>query len=334
MVVPAPLGVGRVVLRGVQHRLPHELAVLQHRLSVDLRVVVPVHHQRPVRGIHPVVVEIPAHLRPAAPSQLSLQLGIFPQQPVIRHQLCGEEMLRRLNVLHSRLPEQIQHIHAADVHIPQSVELVPVPEHAVHGAAGLQLVPPCLGVLPLEPVVLQDHRQDARQLSRLLPVVRLTGQHRRLRIAVHGIRVLGQDAVHQPSAGGSRVGRVAALPRLFHLLPVPQLPELLVVDDALVQILLATPVLAQDLRRAEHLLRADPRPPVPYAPSFPCCCLCGLPPFCCTVRYSAPQILLTPPQLPNRPDRRSSGSSATSRTSARTGAMGRVMQKYRLSSAT
>ena len=38
----------------------------------------------------------------------------------------------------------------------------------------------------------------------LLPIPGLPGQHRGLRITVHGVRVLGQDAVHQPPAGGLR----------------------------------------------------------------------------------------------------------------------------------
>jgi hypothetical protein len=72
--------------------------------------------------------------------------------------------------------------------------------------------------------------------------------------------VLGQDAVHQPPAGGLRVREIAALPRLLHLLPVPQLPELLVVDDALLQLPLPGVVPSQDIRRPAHLLRADFRP--------------------------------------------------------------------------
>ena len=256
MVVPAAFRHLRVVLRGVQHLLPHELAVLQHLPPLLLRVIVPVHHQRLLRRVHLVVIQIPAHLHAAAP-QLSLQLRIFPLQPPVGHQLRTEEVLRLLYILHPRLPEQIQHVHAADAHVSQPVQLIPVPEHAVHGASGLQLVPPRLGIRLLEPVVLQDHRQYPAQLLRLPAVVRLSGQHRRLRIAVHGVRVLAEDAVHQPPAGRPDILPPAALAGLVHLLPVPQLPELLIVDDAPVQILLSQPIAPQHLCRRPHLRRAD-----------------------------------------------------------------------------
>ena len=53
VVVPAPRRHLRVILRGIQHILPHELAVLQHLPSLTLRVVVPVHHQRLLRTCPP-----------------------------------------------------------------------------------------------------------------------------------------------------------------------------------------------------------------------------------------------------------------------------------------
>ena len=176
---------------------------------------------------------------------------------VVGHQLRAEKVLRLLYVRDPRLPKQVQHVHAADAHVAQPVQLFVVPEHAVHGAPGLQLVPPRLGIRPPEPVVFQQHRQDTAQRLCLLPVSRLPGQHRRLRIAVHGVRVLAEDAVHQPAAGRPHVLRIAALARLLHLLPVPQLPELLVVDDAPVQILLARAIAPQHLRRGPYRLRPD-----------------------------------------------------------------------------
>ena len=115
-------------------------------------------------------------------------------------------------------------------------------------------------VRPLELVLLEHHGQDLRQLPRLHAVALLAGQHRRLRIAVHGIRVLGEDAVHQPAAGRLGVSGVAALPVFLHLLPVPHFPELLVVDDAALQMRLALLVFFQDLRRLTHLLRPDSGP--------------------------------------------------------------------------
>ena len=249
-------GLNRVVLRGIQHRFPHVLAVLQYLSALHVGVIVPVHHQRLVAGVHRVVIEIAAQGK-ITPPQLALQLGILRQQLVVVHQLRGEEVGAVLNVRHARLPEQVQQIHPLHADVAQPAQLRAVPEHAVHGAAGLQLVPPGGGIRPLELVFLQHHRQNAAQPLSLLPVVRLTGQHRGSGIAVHGVGVLGQDAVHQPAAGGLGVAAVAALPLLFHLLPVAQLPELLVVDDPLLQPGLALLVLFQDAVGSAQFLRPN-----------------------------------------------------------------------------
>ena len=227
-------GTHRVVLRGVQHRFPHILAVLQHLPPLHGGVIVPVHHQRLVGGVHRVVVEVAAQGH-AAPAQLALQLGILRQQLFVVPQLRGEEVGAVLNVGDARLPEQVEKVHPLHADVPQTAQLRAVPEHAVHGAAGFQLVPPRGGIGPLELVLLQDHRQNAAQPCRLLSVVRLPGQHGGGGVAVHGVGVLGQDAVYQPAAGGLGVAAVAALALLLHLLPVAQLPELLIVDDPLLQ---------------------------------------------------------------------------------------------------
>lgn len=134
------------------------------------------------------------------------------------------------------------------------------------------------------------------------------GQHRRLRVAVHGVCVLGEDAVHQPTAGGLRVARISPLPLLLHLRPVPQLPELLIVDDAPLQIHLPLPVLLQKLRRPAHLLLSDagllPRrllrlahgiSPLPFVQnSFPVLTspptAAGSFPSCCTFPCNHPEI--------------------------------------------
>ena len=347
MVIPPPLPQLRVVLRGIQHRLPHELAILQHPAPLLTGVVVPVHHQRLVGGIHLIVIQEPAHGNPTA-AQLPLQLGILLLQHLVTYQLRGEEVGRVLNVRHPRLPEQVQQIHPPDGHVPQTVELSRIPEHAIYGAPAFQLVPPCAGIRPLELILLQDGRQNTGQLGRLRPVPRFSGQHRRLRVAVHGVCVLGEDAVHQPTAGGLRVAGIAALPLLLHLRPVPQLPELLIVDDAPLQIYLPLPVLFQKLRRPAHLLLSDagllPRrllrlahgiSPLPFvqnsfpvltspptaAGSFPSCCTFP----CNTGNFSRFHRLTSI----------FSGSSCTgSAVSTRRGGIGRAMHRYRLSSAT
>ena len=259
MVVPPSVPHIRVVFRGIQHRISHEFAVLQHPPSILPGVIVPVHHQHLPGGIHCVVIQIPAQ-GPSAPVRLALCLGIPLLQRLPVLQLRGKKVGRILNIRHPRLPEQVQQIHPSDGDVPQPIELCGVPKHAVHGAPGFQLVPPRTGIRPLESVFLQDHRQNACQLSGLLPISWLPGQHRGLRIAVHGVCVLGKNALHQPPAGGLWICGIAALSGLFHLLPVPQLPELLVVDDPLLQLPLSCMIAAQDICRTAHLLRADPRP--------------------------------------------------------------------------
>ena len=249
---------GHVVFRGIEHRLPHKLAVLQDFSPAALRVVVPVHHQRLSGRVHPVVVEIPAHGEVPAP-ELALQLRIRAQQRRVIHQLRAEKVFRILHIRHSRLPEQIQQIHPPDGDVPQPAELSSVPEHTVHRAPGLELVPPRRRVRPLELVLLQNHRQNPRQLRCLLAVARLAREHRRLRVAVHRVRVLREDAVDEPAARRLRIVRIAAPPLLFHLLPVAQLPELLVVDDAPLELNLPLAILLEDLRRAPDLLAPDPR---------------------------------------------------------------------------
>ena len=261
LVHTAELGLRRlpgVVLCGIQHRFPHILAVLQHLPAIHLRVIVPVHHQRLVGGIHRVVIEIAAQGH-VAPAQLSLQLGIGRQQLLVVLQFGREEVGALLDVGDAGGPEQVQQIHPLHADVAQAVQLAAVPEYTVHGAAGFQLVPPGGGIGALELVLLQDHRQDAAQPLGLQPVVRLAGQHGGGGVAVHGVGVLGQDTVHQPSAGGLGVSAVAALPLLLHLFPVAQLPELLVVDDALLQMQLSMLVHFQDRVGSAQLVPADLR---------------------------------------------------------------------------
>ena len=167
-------------------------------------------------------------------------------------------------------------------------------------------------------------------------------------VAVHGVCVLGEDAVHQPPAGGLRVAGIAALPRLLHLRPVPQLPELLIVDDAPLQIHLPLPVLLQKLRRPAHLLLSDagllPRrllrlahgiSPLPFVQnSFPVLTspptAAGSFPSCCTFPYNTGNFSRF-----HRLTSIFSGSSCTgSAVSTRRGGIGRAMHRYRLSSAT
>ena len=130
-----------IVFRSVEHRLPHEFTVLQHLSSSVHGVVVPIHYQRLVRGIHRVIIEESAH-REASAAQLSLQLRIAAQKLCIADKLRGKEIFRVLDVPDPRLPEQVQQVHSADGNIPQSPQLSRIPENAIGGAPAFQLVPP------------------------------------------------------------------------------------------------------------------------------------------------------------------------------------------------
>ena len=142
--------------------------------------------------------------------------------------------------VHPRLPEQVQHVHAADARRRPARAAFRRPRTRRTRRTRTSACPTTpWNTSALNRSFFSSTGRIRLSVSASCRSSRLPGQHRRLRIAVHGVRVLAEDAVHQPAAGRPRVLRIAALARLLHLLPVPQLPELLVVDDAPVQILLA-----------------------------------------------------------------------------------------------
>ena len=103
VVVPASRRKLGVILRGVQHFLPHELAKL-HRVA---EMVVPIHHHGLVGSVHRIVVEIAAEGHAAA-SELALQLGIGGAELLVVHQLRGEEVGALLHIGDTRLPKEVQ----------------------------------------------------------------------------------------------------------------------------------------------------------------------------------------------------------------------------------
>ena len=246
VIVPAAIRQIRVILRGVQHLVPHILAVVQHDSSAAALFVVPVHHSALVCGVHAVIVEILAHLASLA-AELSHQLRILLLQQVVVHKCHLKQVPAVLDIFHARLPEQVQQIHPPDGNIPQSVELRLVPEDTVYPCAAFELVVPCIRVRLLEFVLLQDHRHDSRQHFRLGFVALLPRQDIGRRIVVHSIGVLVGDAVEQPAAGG--LHWVVLIP---HLLPVPHLVPLLVFNDPALQIGLAALVALQHLSGLQH----------------------------------------------------------------------------------
>ena len=243
----------RVVLRRVQDRFAHILAVVQHRPAAHTLLVIPVHHQRLLRKIDRIVRPVPRKHR-AAPAELPRQLRIRRQQRLVVLQLQIKHILRPLDIRHARLPEQIQHIHRPDGDIPQSAELILIPVHAPHARALLHLLPARVGIDLLKVVLLQNARDDRREHLRLLPVVRLARSDDRPRIGRDRIRVLAHDDVEQPPGRGPVVIRVSLIRKLP---PLPQLPPVLVGDDAPFQILLALLVAAQNIRRPPQLPRPN-----------------------------------------------------------------------------
>ena len=138
VVIPAPFPIAFLVLRGEQHRIPHELAVVQHRLGTLPFFVVPVDDGGFLRGVHPVLEHIAVNrlLNP----QLSLQLGVLFQKQIVVPQPQVEDVSRLLDIRNAAVPVQIQYIDPPDGNIPQPVQLVGIPEHAVNARAGFQLV--------------------------------------------------------------------------------------------------------------------------------------------------------------------------------------------------
>ena len=243
----------RVVLRRVQDRLPHILAVVQHRPALHALFVIPVHHQRLFRQVHRVVRPVPCQ-QPAAAAELPRQLRIRRQQRLVVLQLQIKHVLRLLDIRHARLPDQIQHIHRPDRDIAQPAQLLLVPVHAPYARALLHLLPARVGVDLLKVVLLQNAWDDRREHLRLHPVVRLPRTDIRPRIGRDRVRVLAHDHVEQPPGRRPVVIQIALVRKLP---PLPQLPPVLVGDDAPLEILPALLVAAQDLRRPPELLLPD-----------------------------------------------------------------------------
>ena len=271
VVVEAPLPIVGIVLAGVEQLVAHELHVVQQRLPAGaLDLVVPVHHHALSAGVHGVVVDVLLHINGVA-FQLALQLRVLLLQQILVHQVDHKQVPALLNVRDPRLPEQFQQVDLLNGHIAQAVFLAGIPEHAVGRRAVLQLLPPVVGVGLLIVVVLQNHRQDRGEGLGAVLVAALPGQHHRLRVVVHRVGVLIENAVEQPCGGGFRrpgavrqgitlgvrLGGTHAALAAPDRLPVPQLPPQLIVHNAGLQVCLALFVLGQQLRRPLDVLLAD-----------------------------------------------------------------------------
>ena len=254
MVVPAELGVFRLVFRGKEHRVPHELAVVEYRTIPLAALVVPVHHGGLAAGVGGVVILVGAD-REGISSQLSLQLRVAVNEHIVALQLHMKHIPAVLDVGDAAFPEQVQKIHLPDGNVPHPPEGLRVPEDAVDPGAGFQLVVPHVGVNLFKAALLQLCREDGGEHFRLSPVAFLPGQDVGGGEAVHGVGVLGGDGVEEPAGGGLYGGRLSLAHGFPVAHPIPAFP----LQDPPFQICLALPVAVQGLHGHAYLLRPDGR---------------------------------------------------------------------------
>ena len=92
MVVEAALFVFRVIFGGVQQIVAHKLDVVENGFAVGgLDLVVPVHHNSLIAGVHSIVVEVFLYVHGVA-FGLALKLRVFLIQQIFVHQLHQEQV--------------------------------------------------------------------------------------------------------------------------------------------------------------------------------------------------------------------------------------------------
>ena len=214
-------------------------------------LVVPIHHQGLVGGVHRIVVDVLAKLLPGHP-QTALQVGIAFQKGIVIAKGHVEHIFRLLNVADAALPVKIQKIHPGDGNVPQATQLVPIPEHAVDAGAGNELTVPDPVVDLLEIAVIQNHRQHRRKHLGLGLVGSLPGQHIDAGEIIHCIGVLACNGAPKPTGD-----RFHLRGGLAHTLPVAQLVPLLVFHHPLFQIGLPRPVALEGLPGSGDLFLPD-----------------------------------------------------------------------------
>ena len=205
VIVPASLGVGGVILGGVEQHVPRELGVVQNGAAVGPHpLVVPVHYGGLVP--HPLVsVEV------AAPHVGGEETAVVPhgrplllQMRVAGEQLGGvakphqKEVGTLLNVPRVRLPEEIEKIHPTDVHVSHPVLQSGIPEDSVGRHPVLELAPDTAVVGLGEAAPLGDDGQNVRKQCRLGLVVGIAGENGAGGHGVAEIGVLVADAAEEP----------------------------------------------------------------------------------------------------------------------------------------
>ena len=177
-------------------------------------------------------------------AQPALELRIARLERLLVFEVGAEEIAALLDVADPRLPEEVEQVDPLDGDVAEAAALLPVPDDAVAGRAGLELLPHGVVIDPLEAVLLEDAGQDRAQKPRLLAVARLAREDDRLGEGIHRVGVLGDDHVMQPPAR-ALVALLGAQAAAALLELVAQLPPVLRGDDAPLETGLAALVLLQ-----------------------------------------------------------------------------------------
>ena len=139
VVIPSSVCEVRIILGGEQHLIIDILAVVEDRLAINVLLVVPIHHNTLIVGIHLVIIDILGDIHRSR-TKLTLKLRVRLHQDVIVSKLYMEEITGLLNIHDTRFPKQIDKVYLANRDISKAVQLGLVPKDTVNSRTHLQLV--------------------------------------------------------------------------------------------------------------------------------------------------------------------------------------------------
>ena len=211
----------RVVLRCVQHRIPHILAVVQHRSASLPSLVVNVHDFHFVTGVAAVIARELCWCDHRCEVSVFQQLLVLFQEFFLILRLGVENITAVLNIVDLRLPEDIEQIHPVYGDVSQAVQLFCIPHYLIHGGTCFQFLPNGIGVSLLEIVLPQHHRDNAGQCPGFQLVSLFPGQDVGPGVCFHCVCVLAGDHIMEPcslclEAGGRRPAAFLRLLSVCH----------------------------------------------------------------------------------------------------------------------